>query len=161
MNKAKKWVDKLLLSLSSLLIIAMVVLSIWQVVARYVLSIPSPATEEITRFMLIWFGLLAASYVFGAKKHIAILFFKEKFAAKTQISIERITDTLVILVASILMVYGGIKVVMLTIAQTAPATGISMAFVYMSLPLSGLFIIFYTIHSMLTNKIKENQEVGV
>ncbi|WP_339226073.1 TRAP transporter small permease [Oceanobacillus sp. FSL K6-2867] len=161
MNKAKKWVDKLLLSLSSILIIAMVVLSIWQVIARYVLSIPSPGTEEITRFLLIWFGLIAAAYVFGAKKHIAILFFREKFAAKTQISIERITDILVILVASVLMVYGGIRVVMLTAAQTAPATEISMAYVYMSLPLSGLFIIFYTIHSMVTNKIKENQEVGL
>lgn len=161
MNKAKKWVDTFLLSLSSILLIAMVVLSIWQVLARYVLNIASPGTEELTRFMLIWFGLISAAYVFGAKKHIAILFLREKFSWKTQLSLEKLTDMLVILVASILMVYGGIRVVILTSAQMAAATGIPMAFVYLSLPICGLFVIFYTIHGMLTNKITEKEEVGV
>ncbi|WP_156291830.1 TRAP transporter small permease [Oceanobacillus salinisoli] len=161
MNKAKKIVDKILLSLSSILIIAMVILSIWQVMARYVLNISSPGTEELTRYMLIWFGLMTAAYVFGAKKHIAILFFREKFNPKVQIVIERITDLLIIFVAAALMIYGGIEVVSLTSAQTAAATGISMALVYLSLPVSGIFIIFYTIHGMLTNKTSDNEEVGV
>ncbi|WP_085993651.1 TRAP transporter small permease [Oceanobacillus senegalensis] len=161
MNKVKEVVDKILLSLSSILIIAMVVLSIWQVLARYVLNISSPGTEELTRYMLIWFGLTSAAYVFGAKKHIAILFFREKFNPKIQRVIERTVDILVILTAVILMGYGGIKVVMLTTTQSAAATGISMALVYLSLPVSGLFTIFYTIHSMISNETRENEEVGV
>ncbi|RKQ32299.1 TRAP transporter small permease [Oceanobacillus halophilus] len=161
MNKAKKWVDTILISLSSILLLTMVGLSLWQVLARYVLNISSPSTEELTRYLLIWFGLLTAAYVFGAKKHIAILFFREKFGPSTQLLIERITDILIIIVAGVLMVYGGIKVVLLTSAQTAAATGISMSFVYFSLPLSGFFIIFYTIHSIMTEQTAENEEVGV
>ena len=50
--------------------------------------------------------------------------------------------------------------VMLTSGQTAAATGISMGLVYLSLPISGIFVIFYTIHSMATNKKNKNEEVG-
>lgn len=161
MIKFKDKLDKTLLTFSSILLIMMVILSLWQVLARYVLNISSPGTEEATRYLLIWFGLMTAAYVFGAKKHIAILFFREKFSSKTVIIFERITDILIILLTGILMVYGGIKVVVLTSAQIAAATGISMGIVYAALPVCGILIIIYTVHSMLTGKEDQNEEVGV
>ncbi len=160
MNKTKIIIDKILLALSSLLLLTMVVLSLWQILSRYVFNISSPGTEELTRYLLIWFGLMSAAYVFGAKKHIAIVFFREKFNPITQRILQRISDLLVILVAVALMIYGGFKMVMLTSGQTAAATGISMGLVYLSLPISGIFVIFYTIHSMATNKKNKNEEVG-
>lgn len=83
MNKTKIIIDKILLALSSLLLLTMVVLSLWQILSRYVFNISSPGTEELTRYLLIWFGLMSAAYVFGAKKHIAIVFFREKFNPTT------------------------------------------------------------------------------
>ena len=157
----KDKLDKTLLTFSSFLLIMMVILSLWQIMARYVFNISSPGTEEVTRYLLIWFGLMTAAYVFGAKKHIAILFFREKFSDKTVILFERMTDILIILVSGILMVYGGIRVVLLTSAQTAAATGISMGIVYAALPVCGILIIIYTIHSMLTSKENHNEGVGV
>ncbi|CAM3850528.1 TRAP transporter small permease [Cytobacillus oceanisediminis] len=159
MNKVKYALDKALIAISSFLLIAMVVLSTWQVLARYVFNISSPGTEEITRFMLIWFGLMAAAYVFGAKKHIGILFFREKFEIKTQLLLERITDIIILVTVAALMVFGGINIVMLTSAQTAAATGISMGLVYAALPVSGVCIILYTIHSMVSHKSREKEEV--
>ncbi|MGJ9460374.1 TRAP transporter small permease [Oceanobacillus sp. CF4.6] len=161
MIKFKDKLDKTLLTFSSFLLIMMVILSLWQILARYVFNISSPGTEEVTRYLLIWFGLMTAAYVFGAKKHIAILFFREKLGDKTVILFERMTDILIILITGILMVYGGIRVVLLTSAQTAAATGISMGIVYAALPVCGILIIIYTIHSMLTSKENHNQEVGV
>ncbi|WP_249872573.1 TRAP transporter small permease [Oceanobacillus saliphilus] len=161
MIKFKDILDKTLLSFSSILLIMMVILSIWQVLARYIFNISSPGTEEVTRYLLIWFGLMTAAYVFGAKKHIAILFFREKFSARTLAIFERVTDILIIVLTAVLMVYGGMKVVLLTSAQTAAATGISMAIVYAALPVAGILIILYTIHSMLTGKKNKNEEVGV
>ncbi|GFZ84430.1 hypothetical protein GCM10010978_25950 [Compostibacillus humi] len=137
MNKTKIIIDKILLALSSLLLLTMVVLSLWQILSRYVFNMCS---EQ--------------------KKHIAIVFFREKFNPTTQRILQRLSDVLVILVAGALMVYGGFKMVMLTSSQTAAATGISMGLVYLSLPISGIFVIFYTIHSMATNKKNKNEEVG-
>ncbi len=68
MNKTKIIIDKILLALSSLLLLTMVVLSLWQILSRYVFNISSPGMEELTRYLLIWFGLMSAAYVFGAKK---------------------------------------------------------------------------------------------
>lgn len=159
MNKLKQALDKLLILISSLLLTTMVILSTWQVLSRYVFNISSPGTEEITRYMLIWFGSLTAAYVFGAKKHIGIEFFRNKFKPKTQLLIEKTTDTIILLTALILMVYGGIRIVMLTAAQTAAATGISMSYVYAALPMSGVCIILYTIHSLTSYKLRKREVI--
>lgn len=159
MSRIKTLIDRLLLSVSTILLIAMVALSTWQVLARYVFNISSPGTEEAIRYLLIWFSLISAAYVFGEKKHIAILFFKEKLRANSQRVMERIIDVMVIVLAAILMIYGGFNIVLLTISQTAAATGISMAAVYAALPVSGLFIILYTILNMRTNDVNEGEEV--
>ena len=77
MQKVKMILDRALLIVNSVLITCMALLSIWQVFTRYVLDAPSTTSEEIIRFMLIWFTLLTAAYVFGQKKHIAIVFLIE------------------------------------------------------------------------------------
>ncbi|MBM4764891.1 TRAP transporter small permease [Bacillus sp. B15-48] len=159
MSKVKNVLDKILITLSSLLLVAMVILSTWQVLSRYVFNISSPGTEELTRFMLIWFGLMTAAYVFGAKKHIGILFFREKFSGKTQLLLEKITDVIILVTVAVLMVYGGINIVLLTAAQTAAATGISMGFVYTALPVSGVCIIIYTIISLMSYKVREKEVI--
>ncbi|AST90148.1 C4-dicarboxylate ABC transporter permease [Sutcliffiella cohnii] len=160
MTKLKSAIDKILITVSSSLLVMMVSLSIWQVLARYVFNISSPGTEELTRHLLIWFGLLTAAYVFGVKKHIGILFFREKFNRKVQRAFEKVSDLIILGIASTLMVYGGLKIVLLTSAQTAAATGISMAWVYAALPTSGLFIIIYTIISLMSKDTKETEEVN-
>lgn len=159
MIKTKKIIDRFLLVLSSLLLTAMVVLSIWQVLARYVFSISSPGTEELTRYLLIWFGLMTAAYVFGANKHIGILFFREKLSSVGQKTLEIISDLLILFTAIFVMGYGGIKVVLLTQSQTAAATGISMAWVYGALPVSGLFILIYTIINMQIKKSDKKEVI--
>ncbi len=51
-------------------------------------------------------------------------------------------DIILIIVALVLMIWGGYEVVKLTWLQIAPSTGLSMAVMYSALPISGLFIIF-------------------
>jgi len=58
------------------------------------------------------------------------------------------------------MIYGGIKIVALTWTQIAPSTGVSMALMYGALPISGLFIAFYSIRGIITNELPENDEGG-
>lgn len=85
MKKAKRIVDTVILTFASIAIISMTLLSIWQVIARYILNNPSTMSEEIIRYTLIWFTLLAAAYVFGKNKHIAILFVRERMSWNAQV----------------------------------------------------------------------------
>ena len=149
MKKAKRIVDTVILAFASVAIISMTLLSIWQVIARYILNNPSTMSEEIIRYTLIWFTLLAAAYVFGKNKHIAILFVRERMGWNTQVALTYLAQIAILLTAAIVFIYGGIRITMLTAPQIAPATGISMGFVYAALPVSGVVTLFYTIYNIM------------
>jgi len=158
MRKAKEMLDKVMLVLAGSAIITMTLLSTWQVIARYILNNPSTMSEEIIRYMLIWFTLLAAAYVFGKNKHIAILFIRESMPQKIQVFLTYLSQITVLLTVVVVFIYGGIKITMLTIPQIAPATGISMGFVYAALPVSGVITLFYTIYNIMTIERVVNKE---
>lgn len=158
MRKAKEMLDKVMLVLAGSAIIIMTLLSTWQVIARYILNNPSTMSEEIIRYMLIWFTLLAAAYVFGKNKHIAILFVRESMPQKIQVFLTYLSQVTVLLTVAVVFIYGGIKITMLTIPQIAPATGISMGFVYAALPVSGVITLFYTIYNIMTIERVVNKE---
>lgn len=158
MRKAKEMLDKVMLVLAGSAIIIMTLLSTWQVIARYILNNPSTMSEEIIRYMLIWFTLLAAAYVFGKNKHIAILFIRESMPQKIQVFLTYLSQVTVLLTVAVVFIYGGIKITMLTIPQIAPATGISMGFVYAALPVSGVITLFYTIYNIMTIERVVNKE---
>lgn len=158
MRKAKEMLDKVMLVLAGSAIIIMTLLSTWQVIARYILNNPSTMSEEIIRYMLIWFTLLAAAYVFGKNKHIAILFIRESMPHKVQVSLTYLSQITVLLTVAVVFIYGGIKITMLTIPQIAPAIGISMGFVYAALPVSGVITLFYTIYNIMTIERVVNKE---
>ena len=56
------------------------------------------------------------------------------------------------------LVYGGINITSLTMKQISAALGVSMGYVYMVLPLSGVLMIFYGVNNIL-NIIKEKNNV--
>ena len=64
--------DRLILSISSFALMLLVVTVTWQVFSRYVLNDPSNWTGELSRYAMVWLGLLGASYLFGTKGHLAI-----------------------------------------------------------------------------------------
>lgn len=162
MKIIKKYIDKSLLILAGTLLFFMFILTLWQVISRYILNTPSTFSEEIIRMMLIWFSLAGASYVFGQKKHIALLFVRDQLPKNIQIVLEKATDILLLIVSIVLMIWGGFNVVDLTLTQTAPSTGISMAVMYGALPIAGILISFYAIYGLLYSKLPEKeQEEGV
>ncbi|RKD76382.1 TRAP-type C4-dicarboxylate transport system permease small subunit [Sinobaca qinghaiensis] len=159
MKQVKKTLDKLLLAANAFLITAMTLLSIWQVIARYFLDAPSTTSEEIIRFMLIWFTLLTATYVLGQQQHIAITFIKEKLNAGWQKGLNRFVNILWIVFGVGVMIAGGSWLLSYTYTEVAPATGLSMLFVYSALPVSGLFMTIYAVTHMVTPETySENRE---
>ena len=72
MNKLITAMNKVLslfcISLSSVLVLSVS----WQVFSRYVLNSPSTFTDEVSRFLFIWVGLMGAAYTMGQKRHLAI-----------------------------------------------------------------------------------------
>ena len=143
----RELIDSLLYKILAFLMAAMVLNVIWQVASRYIFASPSNFTDELSRYLLIWVSLLGASYVAGKKLHLAIDILPEKLEGKKERNLNILINTLVALFALFVMVWGGINLMYITLKleQKSSALNIPLGYVYMVVPLSGIFIIYYSI----------------
>ena len=107
MEKAKQILDTLLEKSVILLMGAIVLTIVWQVVSRYIFNSPSEFTDELSRYLLIWVGILGAAYVTGTRGHIAIDFFVQKFFPKRIKQNEYFIQTSILLFAVAVLIIGG------------------------------------------------------
>ncbi len=155
MNKLIIMLNKVLsifcITLSSVLVISVS----WQVFSRYVLNSPSTFTDESSRFLFIWVGLMGAAYTLGQKRHLAIdlLMLKLENSKLRQDILKLIINLFSLTFAVIIMFYGGGRLMLKTLAtgQVSPALGIQMGWVYAAIPLSGLFMIIYLLKDLTDN----------
>ena len=151
MVKLKAIVDKTLSTILVTLMALLVIDVLWQVFSRYVLNNPSSFTEELARFLLIWVGLLGASYAAGKKMHLAvdILPGKVQGRRRSYLAIFILAGTM--LFALTVMVFGGARLVAITLflGQTAAALQMPLGYIYLILPISGLLIAFYALLFMI------------
>lgn len=82
MDKLTKAITK---ALEKILIVLMAVIVIdvsWQIFTRFVLRDPSSFSEELAGFLLIWIGLLGASYALYTRVHLGIDILTAKLEVK-------------------------------------------------------------------------------
>jgi len=131
-----------------MMLMALIVIDVtWQIFTRFILQDSSSWTEEMARFLLIWIGLLGASYALQTRAHLGIDILTYKLTGKKKQTVEVLIYTLVALFALFIMVIGGFKLMNLTfqLNQTSASIGIKMGYVYLVLPLSGILMILYSI----------------
>ena len=78
MKTLKHGLDRFLAFVCIVDFIVMVLLTVYQVVVRYVFKSPSSVSEVLTRYCFVWLILLSATYVFGQRDHICITYLKDK-----------------------------------------------------------------------------------
>jgi TRAP-type C4-dicarboxylate transport system permease small subunit len=140
--KIDKTIEYFLVALLSLMVFNVS----WQVFSRFILGNPSSWTEELTRYLLIWLGMIGAGYVTGKKMHLAIDYFANKANEPIRTYIEIFIHSAVLFFALTVMVIGGINLVglVLYLQQISASLQIQLGYVYLALPISGLLIIFYS-----------------
>ena len=145
LDRAKKTIDKFLELALIILMGANVLNVLWQVFTRFVLKDPSSFTEELARYLLIWVGLLGASYAAGKKMHLAIDVVLQTLKKKWKIWAEIGIQVFIFLFSLFVMVVGGLRLVTITLTldQISAALQIKLGYVYVVIPLSGMLIMFY------------------
>jgi len=137
-----------ILAHSLVLLMGLMVLNVlWQVFSRYVMDEPSPFTDELARFLMIWLGLLGAAYVSGKNGHVAIDVLAKRANAKNQRVLKKVVSGFIILFCLAAMVTGGSWLVYTTyeLKQLSPALGLPLAYVYVVIPLSGVIVVYYKV----------------
>src|SRR5690606_20113883 len=150
----RKIVDKVLGWALVAIMGAMVVNVLWQVFSRYITGNPSFFTDELSRYLMIWVGILGAAYVSGMNMHVAIDVLPMRTGKRTQLLLFRTVNSLIILFAFSALVVGASRLVYIshTLGQHSAALGVPLALVYTVLPLSGLLIIYYKITDLIEKK---------
>lgn len=147
----------LIIERTLILLLGLMLLQVlWQVFSRYILRVPSSFTDELSRFLLIWIGLLGASYATGKKMHLTIDLLPNSLTGRKKRFLDLIIHGLVMLFALLVMVIGGIRLVYitLTLGQTSSALEIPLGYIYLIVPVSGIMIIFYSILNLVENPIE-------
>ncbi len=137
-----------ILSVILIILMAVMVLDVsWQVFTRFILKDPSSFTEELAGFLLIWIGLLGASYALYSRAHLGIDVLTAKLEGSNKQLVEILINIIVILFSLFILVIGGFRLVNLTFTlnQISPAMGIPMGYVYLVLPITGILMIFYSL----------------
>lgn len=141
--KLDKIVSWMLITLMGLMVLNVS----WQVLSRYVVQNPSSFTDELSRYMLVWLGMLGAAYVAGQNQHLAIDILPNKLSGKPKMKLLVLINSLVLLFALIAMVLGGSNLVYITyiLEQKSATLQIPLAYIYTIIPISGLLVVYYQI----------------
>lgn len=151
MEAIRQKIDHILSKILIIIMGLMVINVLWQVFTRYLSGSPSSFTDELSRYLMIWVGILGAAYVSGKNQHVAIDYLPSKLKEKPRKRLEIFVHIIVLLFALFALVIGGTRLVYIsfTLGQTTPALGMPLAVVYLVIPLSGLLIIYYKIADLL------------
>ena len=153
-SKIKKTLDRLLEPSLIIIISVLVIAVLWQVFSRYVLQAPSTVTDELSRFLLIWLTLLGAAWVVGQQGHLAIDLLSDQLNRSKARILSILLLLLMALFAIAVLIVGGFNLVQitLTLEQTSTVLQVPMGYIYLALPVSGVFIVSYCLCLMFAKK---------
>ena len=135
------------------ILLCMMVLDVfWGVFTRYILENQSSWTDELARFLLIWLSILGAAYASGKNLHIAIDLLPQYLSERNKKILDIVINSIILLFVISVFLVGGLRYLYISFAlgQTSPALDLPIGFVYMVLPIAGLFIAYYKMDDLLT-----------
>jgi TRAP-type C4-dicarboxylate transport system permease small subunit len=138
----------MLVALTTSMLALFTVVVAYQVFSRYVDFVPRFIwTEEISRFSFIWMLFLGTAVAVRKKRHFVI----DLFPAHIQERYGRLLDLfvlLIILAVAVSMVVGGVHFVEMGLKRISTTSGIQLAWIYLSIPVSGASIILFSLEQL-------------
>jgi TRAP-type C4-dicarboxylate transport system permease small subunit len=141
--------DRVLSVACIILFAVLVVVVVWQVFSRQVLSDPSTWSEEAARYIFVWLGLFGSALVFSERGHIAVDFLVRKFPKPLMRAALIFVQLTIIALAAVVFVYGGWKYVQQSSGQQLSALPFSVGQMYTVMPITGVLIIWYAVTHLI------------
>ncbi|MDT0651044.1 TRAP transporter small permease [Autumnicola edwardsiae] len=125
-----------------------------EVLSRYLLNSASSFTEELSRFLFIWIGILGAAYAAGQQTHLAIDILPPKLNPVNRVRLRIGINVLIILFSLTVLVIGGGNLVYVNylLGQYSAALNLPLSFVYLVVPISGILVIYYKVNEIIYSK---------
>ena len=146
-----RFIDMVLAGFGISILGIMVICVVWQVISRYVLSTPSVGTDEAARLFFMCLGLIGGAYTAGQRRHLAIDLLPNYMNPQSRRALGIFVEIFVLAFAAVILFYGGGMLAIDTFQsnQTSPVMGVPMGYIYLSIPISGALIVFYSILTII------------
>ena len=144
-DSLEKWLKMVLLVLVSGIVAA----TILQIVARFILMVSIPWTDELARYLMIWAAFVGLGVAYRKKELIAVGYFREKLSPHL-LKVAVLVSDLLCSVFSIVIVVYGFKLCLLNAGQVSPSMRISLGIVYGIIPLGCLVFLLFAFESVFS-----------
>ena len=157
MQSLRNVLNRIMNVLAGVSLIAMTVLTCWQVFTRYILGNPSTWSEELVGYLFAWASLFGASLITGERGHMNIPVVVERMPAKVQKFFAIFGEVIAMLFSAIILIYGGYKITLLAMGQMTSSLGVAVGVFYVAMPVCGVINILYTVLNIynICNEKKE------
>jgi len=122
----------------------MIMITFAQVIFRYVLNSPLAWAGELTIFLFIWVIFLGAVIALSKGMHIGVDIFSSLLNKQKQKKLLIFTNMLIIIFC-FLVIVGAAPLIIDNFTQRSPALGIRITYIYLSIPVSMIAMIWITL----------------
>jgi len=159
LTKLSNIIDYFCKILLGLALASLTVVVILQVFARSFLGFSYSWADELARYLLVFITFIGAGSALKHQKLASVTIFLTKVPQNISHLVLIVVDLLIIFFSSI-MIYHGVTTTFShrIVNQVSPAMGLPMYWIYIVIPLGGLFMLIHTLSS-LCDRIFPGKEV--
>ena len=149
MEKLRNALNKVLNLLAGLSMTVMVVLTTYQVIARYIFNAPSTWSEELVGYLFGWSTMLGATIVSGERGHMNIPVVIDHFSPTMRKAFNIFAEVIAFIFSATILVFGGFQVSKLAMGQQTSSLGVAVGVFYWVMPICGLIILVYSVLNII------------
>ena len=145
-------IEKALKVICTVFMAVIVAILFYAVVMRYIFHQPPGWSIELSRYMFIWMVMLSVIVVTREQSHIQITFILDHLPDRAKFVWRNILRILMIGFC-VIMIQQGLAIYPIVSEASSPALGISMGWLYLSVPVGGMLMGIYILESIVTSVI--------
>lgn len=153
LDKLIKAVYKVVLDAIIAIGLVMLVVAWAHVFYRYVLNDSLTWSEELLKILLVWFCLLSTTVIAVQREHVSIVVFKQMMPLKVNHALTFIAQVLM-LIASIIVLFIGIDFVMVAGSRMTPALRIPYRYTFSAIPVAFAILTLYEFRNTVADFVK-------
>jgi len=134
--------------ISRIFIGGIVAVIFYAVVMRYIFHRPPAWSEELSRFVFIWMIMFSAVLVTREQSHIQITFILDLLPKTLRFYMSNFVRLLMIGFCWV-MIQQGLRIYPIVAEASSPSFGISMGWLYLSIPVSGILMGIYIVETIV------------
>ena len=144
MKALRNLLNTILNLVAGLSLTAMVILTTYQAITRYVFNAPSTWSEELVGYLFAWSTMFGAAIVSGERGHMNIPILVDKFNPPMRKALHIFAEVIALLFSASILVLGGFQVSSLAMGQMTSSLGVAIGAFYWVMPVCGIVMVVYS-----------------